>query len=85
MTQSGFIAGALLAGFVLWLAATNRLGAYADVLWGATAQPPPSLGSGGGAGSPASVTGGSAGQDLGEQAGNFAIQAALAAISGGIL
>lgn len=35
MTQSGYIAGALLLGFVLYLAAKNRLGVYASVFWGA--------------------------------------------------
>lgn len=35
MTQSGYIAGALLLGFVVYLAAKNRLGVYAGVLWGA--------------------------------------------------
>lgn len=36
MNQSAFIGGALLAGFVLYLAANNRLQTYAAVLWGAT-------------------------------------------------
>lgn len=43
MTQSGYIAGALLLGFVVYLAAKNRLGVYASVLWGgagATASAP---------------------------------------------
>jgi hypothetical protein len=34
LNQSSYIAAFLLAGFVLWLAANNRLVAYADVLWG---------------------------------------------------
>lgn len=35
MNQSGTIAAALLAGFVLYLAARDRLKVYAAVLWGA--------------------------------------------------
>lgn len=35
MNQSSFIAATLLAGFVLYLAAKNRLTAYTSVLWGA--------------------------------------------------
>ena len=46
MSQSTFIAGALLAGFVLFLAANNRLATYTAVLWGATAAPEPSGSSG---------------------------------------
>lgn len=42
MTQSGYIAAALLAGFVLYLAARGRLNAYSAVLWGPTAAPKPS-------------------------------------------
>lgn len=34
MNQSAIIGGSLLAGFVLFLAARNRLSAYAGVLWG---------------------------------------------------
>jgi hypothetical protein len=41
MSQSTFIAGALIAGFVLFLAARNRLSTYAAVLWGSTAAPVP--------------------------------------------
>jgi hypothetical protein len=41
VSQSSFIAAALIAAFVLWLARNNRLGAYTAVLWGATAQPTP--------------------------------------------
>jgi hypothetical protein len=36
VSQSTFIAGALIAGFVLFLAARNRLSTYAAVLWGST-------------------------------------------------
>ena len=36
MSQSGFIAALLLAAFVLFLAARNRLGFYTAVLWGDT-------------------------------------------------
>jgi len=41
MSQSGFIAAALLAAFVFYLAAKGRLPVYAGVLWGPTAQPVP--------------------------------------------
>lgn len=41
MSQSGYIAALLLAAFVLFLAARNRLGVYAAVLWGDTAKPVP--------------------------------------------
>lgn len=51
MSQSAFIATALLAGFVLWLAAKNRLGVYTGVLWGKTADPTPSGGGSSGGGS----------------------------------
>ena len=44
MNQSAFIAGGLLAGFVLYLAAKGRLGAYESVLWGATAPASPASG-----------------------------------------
>lgn len=40
MNQSSFILGALLAGFVLFLAARGRLNAYASVLWGAAPSGP---------------------------------------------
>lgn len=49
MNQSSFIAGALLAGFVLYLAAKGRLSAYTAVLWGPT-NVPVSGGSGDGSG-----------------------------------
>jgi len=39
MNQSTFIAGALLGGFVLYLAAQSRLSVYTAVLWGNTAAP----------------------------------------------
>lgn len=51
MSQSTVIAAALLAGFVLFLAARNRLGAYVAVLWGATAAPEPAASSPSGSGS----------------------------------
>ena len=41
MSQSGFIAALLLAAFVLYLAAQNRLVTYANVLWGNTGKPIP--------------------------------------------
>lgn len=40
MTQSSFIAGALIAGFVLYLAAKGRLPVYTAVLWGPVAKAP---------------------------------------------
>lgn len=42
MSQSGTIAAALMAAFVIWLAANDRLQVYAAVLWGDTAAPKPS-------------------------------------------
>lgn len=36
MSQSALVAGALLGGFVLWLAAQNRLGVYLGLLIGKT-------------------------------------------------
>jgi hypothetical protein len=47
VNQSAFIAGALLAGFVIFLAARNRLGAYLAVLWGNTTAPTPGPGTSG--------------------------------------
>ena len=41
MNQSSFIAAVLLAGFVLYLAAKNRLGAYTAVFFGPTQAPLP--------------------------------------------
>lgn len=41
MSQSGIIAGALLAAFIFWLAVNNRLQTYTGVLWGPTAAPKP--------------------------------------------
>jgi hypothetical protein len=40
VSQSAIILGALLAGFVLYLAAKNRLGTYVAVLWGPTPDVP---------------------------------------------
>lgn len=53
MSQSAFTVAILLAAFVLFLAAKNRLNTYSAVLWGATKAAPPasSGGSGGGIGS----------------------------------
>lgn len=54
MSQSGFIAALLLAAFILFLAAQDRLVKYAAVLWGDTSKPinkpAPSGGSGGSSG-----------------------------------
>lgn len=44
MDQSSFIAAILLAGFILFLAAKNRLGTYTAVLWGNTSAPLPTVG-----------------------------------------
>lgn len=41
MSQSGFIAGMLLAAFILWLAINDRLTTYTSVLFGPTQQPTP--------------------------------------------
>ena len=41
MSQSGFIAGMLLAAFIVWLAINDRLSVYTGVLWGNTAAPKP--------------------------------------------
>ncbi len=41
MSQSSLIVAALLAGFVLYLAAKGRLTTYTGVLWGQTAAPLP--------------------------------------------
>lgn len=41
MSQSGFIAGILLAAFILWLAVNDRLNAYSAILFGNTQQPKP--------------------------------------------
>jgi len=45
LSQSGYIAAALLAGFIFYLAAQNRLSVYAAVLWGNTSASLPSTGS----------------------------------------
>jgi hypothetical protein len=71
VSQSGWIVAALLGGFVLYLAAQGRLGAYTAVLWGPTAAPAPTLGSG--------ASGGSSG-GLGKLAGDVATQAFMAGL-----
>ena len=63
MSQSSWIAAALLAGFMLFLAARNRLSAYTAVLWGATAAPEPTGNVGGSSGG-----GGGGGIDVGKVA-----------------
>lgn len=35
MSQSGFIAACLLTGFVIWLAANDKLSKYGQILWSA--------------------------------------------------
>lgn len=52
MNQSSFILGALLAGFVLFIAARGRLPTYAAVLWGPAPAPPGGSSQGGGGGIP---------------------------------
>lgn len=42
MSQSSIIGATLLAGFILFLAANDRLQVYASVLWGDTKAPLPS-------------------------------------------
>jgi hypothetical protein len=56
VNQSSLIAGALLAAFVLYLAAANRLTVYTGVLWGNTAAPVPSGGTSSGSGGTISTT-----------------------------
>lgn len=51
MSQSGFIAALLLAAFILFLAAQDRLVKYAAVLWGDTSKPINKPQSGGSSGS----------------------------------
>ena len=51
MSQSAFIVGALLGGFVLFLAVKGRLATYEQVFWGPKPAPSPSGGSGGGSSS----------------------------------
>ena len=46
MNQSSFIVGALLAGFVIYLAAKGRLSTYAGILWGPTSAALPSASGG---------------------------------------
>ncbi len=75
LSQSTFLVTALLAGFVLWLAAKNRLSAYTAVLYGNTAAPTPSGGSSGGSGG-----GSSTGDAIKKTATKVAEQAALAAL-----
>lgn len=41
MSQSGFIAGMLLAAFIIWLAVNDRLQTYTAVLFGPTQAPTP--------------------------------------------
>jgi hypothetical protein len=60
LSQSGYIAALLLAAFVLFLAAQNRLTTYAGVLWGATSKPIPKPTVGTGAPTPAGGSGGGA-------------------------
>lgn len=48
MSQSTFLFAALLAGFILFLAAKGRLAPYGAALWGNTKAPTPSSGSSGG-------------------------------------
>jgi len=58
MNQSSYIAAFLLAGFVLFLAANNRLSEYAAVLWGSPASTSPTTGEKGAA--PGNMTAGAA-------------------------
>lgn len=47
MSQSAFIVGILVAGFLVYLAAKGRLQTYTGVLWGSAAAPAKSGGSDG--------------------------------------
>jgi hypothetical protein len=47
MSQSEWIGAILIAGFILWLAITQRLSAYWSILLGGGAAPPPPQASGG--------------------------------------
>jgi hypothetical protein len=72
MSQSAIILGALLAGFVLYLAAKNRLSTYVGVLWGPTPDvPQPSQASQ----TSMSATTNSAGQVEGDASGEAALAA----------
>lgn len=51
MSQSSFLVGMALAGFLLFLAAKGRLSAYTAVLWGSPQAASKSGGSGAGLGS----------------------------------
>lgn len=48
MSQSTFVGAVLVIGFVLWLAAKDRLIVYENVLWGAKSAAPAASGSSGG-------------------------------------
>lgn len=50
MSQSAFTAAILLAGFLLFLAAKNRLNTYSAVLWGNTKAAAPTGGASSGGG-----------------------------------
>ena len=51
MSQSTYIVGALILGFVLYLAAKGRFTTYAQVLWGQTSAPLPTASSSSGSSS----------------------------------
>lgn len=68
MSQSSFVFGALIAAFVLFIAARGRLPVYASVFWGpapATPQPPAQESDDGGGGGIGSVIGGAVGTVFG--------------------
>lgn len=54
MSQSTLIVGLLAAGFLIYLAANNRLGVYTNVLWG----PAPAASGAGGSGAGSGLSGG---------------------------
>jgi len=58
MSQSSYITAMLLAGFIIFVAAKNRLSTYTAILWGATTAPKPSGGLFGGGGSSSSSSSG---------------------------
>lgn len=80
MNQSGFIFGALLAGFVLFIAARERLPLYASVVWG----PAPAQPSAGGAGGSAGSSGGSIGGAVGHVILDFLGLGSLGDLAGSI-
>lgn len=57
MSQSTYVGAILVVGFILWLAAKDRLVVYENVLWGAKSAPPASGGSSSGGGTGETIKG----------------------------